>query len=352
MKNSAKFACVITCLMIAAAQATSQGDAPKSDTASRLQGTPFFKHVLSDEQTGSKLNTYLAPGSSPKSPLLVMVQGSGCDPVFTTNSNGQAQSRAGQDIVTALSGGRYSVLIVDKPHVETSATGTGGQQDGCSQAFRRDHSLDKWTSALSASIDQIKQEHAGAPDTIRVLGLSEGALVAARLTSVRSDVSHVAFISSFGCHQIDDMLVAARRDWIRANPDATGEALQNGVAEAVAEAEAGFKTVFENPADYDTIIFGQTPQFWSTFGLACPADDLSKSDAGVFVAYGTADEQIAADGIEEIISRRLVAGKTTKAIRIVDGNHVLASPSEAKPFDNLIGVLQSAIDWMEERPGN
>ena len=322
----------------------------ESATPSPMAGTPFSKYRLTGIHDSLEVNAYLATGTSVHSPLLVMIQGSGCDSVFAPSADGQMQSTAGQDIVAALSGGRYNILIVDKPHVRTDAPQTGGQQDDCSLEFRRDHTLDNWSGALSASIDRLKENHLVTSNQVRILGLSEGALVAARLAATRSDVSHVAFISSFGCHQIDDMLVTARRNWIAEHPEAKGDDLQTGIAEELANVEQQFKTVFENPDDHTSIIFGQTPKFWSTFGLACPADDLQKTNADVFVAYGTADEQISAEGIEEIISRRLVAGKSTHTIRIIGGNHVLQSPSETQPFENLISVFQKSLDWMQTMP--
>jgi len=337
------------CTLASCSAQTKSYDGLKLSTdVSEVNGTPFQYYSLSDAKRDYDLNAYLAPGSSNQNPLLVMVQGSGCDSVFTRNQKDQMQSSAGQDIITSLSGGRYNVLIVDKPHVEIGTPQTGGQMDECSQEFRRQHALDEWTAALSDSIDFIKKERFNESGAVRILGLSEGALVAARLARMRSDVSHVTFISSFGCHQIDDMLVSVRRNWMEDNPEANGQILQDGVAKALAEAEEQFRIAFKNPEDYSSVIFGQTPKFWSTFGLACPAEDLAYSDAKVFLAYGTSDEQISADGIEEIVSRRILARKETKTVRVIGGNHILRTSSETQPFENLIGVFQEALNWMNE----
>ena len=185
------------------------------------------------------------------------------------------------------------------------------------------------------------------PDSdIRIIGLSEGAIVAARVASERDDVSHVSFISGFGCNQIDDMLVVARRNWVLKNPDANPEELHQGVADAVLKATKNFQRVFSNPTDTSILIESQTPLFWSTFGTACPAQDLAKSDANVFVAFGTADEQISADGIDEIVARRLIKGKGTKVVRVVGGNHILETRSEVSPYENLIDVFNESLDWM------
>ncbi|MCD8537036.1 MAG: hypothetical protein LRY56_05895, partial [Burkholderiaceae bacterium] len=72
------------------------------------------------------------------------------------------------------------------------------------------------------------------------MGLSEGSIVAARVSALRADVSHVAFISGFGCDQWSDMLVVARRNAEAESEGASLEEREMAVAKALAEMEAGF----------------------------------------------------------------------------------------------------------------
>jgi len=307
----------------------------------RLSDTPF-KRVSSGELTG-----YVALPEKGGESLLLVIQGSGCDSVFSVNDTGGLNPSAGQDIVFALANNRYSVLIVDKPHVTLGDSGSNGGMENCSEAFRQEHSLNNWVEHIHAVLNMTKHGLPQISDSnIRIIGLSEGAIVAARVVSERDDVSHISFISGFGCNQIDDMLVVARRNWVLKNPKASPEELQEGVADAVLKATKNFERVFSNPTDTSIFIESQTPLFWSTFGMACPADDLAQSEANVFVAFGTADEQISAEGVDEIVARRLVNGKDTKVVRLVGGNHILKTKSEASPYENLIDVFNQSLDWM------
>lgn len=344
---------LIGCLTACAAPSPDGTDLPQTlertyDRPVQIATTPlgnsnFEQLVLS---IGSaRYAAYLRRGRN-GAPLLVMIQGSGCEPVFSNLGGGQYSGTAGQDVVAGLSSGRHHVLIVEKPHAGKS---DGGEQGDCSEAFRRQHSLENWTRAVDLVSSAVRDE-LKAPAGIRVIGLSEGAIVAAHLAASQRAVSHVAFISGHGCHQLDDMLVRARRDWLLENPNAGTEAKQSGVAETLKQSEADLRRIFANPGDSDTDIWGQTPLFWSTFGLACPATDLAASDADVFIAYGTQDEQITADGLEEIVTRRIVAGKDVATHRIVGGSHVLAVEGDENPYARLIEAFRLALDWMDPQP--
>ena len=314
-------------------------------TMTSVDGTDF---TALDIKIGDVDTTaYLSPSVVEGSPLLLLIQGSGCDSVFRRNPTGSLQGTAGQDVLAQLSNGRSRVVVVEKPHVALGQNKGGGGLSDCSDAFRADHSLENWTHALGEALDSVKTSLDLDGGDVRVLGLSEGAVTAARLASLRDDISHVAFIGGHGCHQLDDMIVTARRNWLQRHPDATTEEKQAGAAEAMEASETVIASIAETPTDTSADIWGQTALFWSTFGTACPARDLADADADVFVAYGTEDEQVVADGVEEIVSRRILAGRPVEAVRIVGGNHVLQVQGDTSPFARMIDVFQRALDWMQ-----
>lgn len=291
--------------------------------AQQLEGTAF---VRGQTRGDAPVRYYLAPSPEGPRPLLVVLQGSGCEPVFAQTSDGYSAS-AGQDIVHQLAGGRYAVLVIDKPN---AGGASGGETGACSAAFNRAHSLPNWTSAIGRTVDAaLRDPRVDARAGVRLMGLSEGAIVAARVARERRDVNHVAFISGFGCDQWGDMLVVARR---------TSEA-------EIAETEAGLRAVAAAPNAGDRFFAGQTHLFWSSFGRACPAADLAASRADVFVAYGTEDEQIDANGVEAIPAALIAAGRDVRMHRVAGGSHVL-NTADTPPFANLVGVFSEALEWM------
>ncbi len=296
-----------------------------------LEGTHF---LVGD---AGSTRYYLAPGEGAR-PLLILIQGSGCEPVFVDNGEGLSAT-AGQDLIHMLAAGRFTLIVVDKEGVEPlkSRTAADGTAADCTPAFLAGHSLDGWTQRLASAIDAAKAtDFVDATEGVRVMGLSEGAITAARLARMRADVTHTAFISGFGCHQWRDMLVVARRNAEPEGPQAARS--------AAAAMEEGLRAVAADPGA-QTIFEGQTHLFWSSFGRACPADDLAASPSDVFVAYGTADEAVDANGVEAITAARLSANKPVRVERVIGGSHVLNTP-DTEPFEVLIGVFGTAIDWM------
>ncbi|MDP2130400.1 MAG: hypothetical protein U0975_05055 [Erythrobacter sp.] len=296
-------------------------------------------------QGPTNVDYYIAHATSGPRPLVVVLQGSGCEPVFSV-TNGNLQATAGQDIIHQLARQRFAVMIVQKPFVTEQSGTSGGQvSDICPPEFRRNHTLDNWAAAVSQAIDSAMLSGAVAPtEKVKLLGLSEGAIVAARLAALREDVSHVAFLSGFGCDQWSDMLVRTRIDSLRG--EGTDSDRKSRSRQAVAELESGFAAVAQDPDNPDAYLEGQTHLFWSTFGRACPAQDLANSNADVLVYTGTDDEEIDANGIEAITASRLAARKPIRVERIYGGSHTLNTP-DTNPFENLLAAFSDALDWMD-----
>lgn len=296
----------------------------------------------------SPVTYYLAaPEGSPR-PLVVVLQGSGCEPVFVEGKDG-LMATAGQDVVEALAANRFAVMIVEKPFIAGKAADSGpaGEvSDGCPLPFRRAHTLENWSAAVGRAVAHARQS--GAVDRtapVSLIGLSEGAIVAARLASMRPEIGRVAFISGFGCDQWSDMLVRARLDAM-AGEGSIDEKISRS-REAVAAVEAGFATIARDPRNPNAFFEGQTHLFWSTFGKACPASDLANAKADVVVYYGTEDEAVDANGVEAITAARLAAGKPIRVERVYGGGHMLNTSAD-DPYGNIVAAFAGVLDWMAE----
>ncbi len=312
-----------------------------SFSAARLEGTAFERH----QESNDRVRFYLAPSPAGPRPLLLVIQGSGCESVFVSRANPDGTrslaATAAQDIIQKIASQHFCVMIVEKPgvtsEINAASEATPGAATGCSEEFRARHSLPAWTQQLSLAINAaLTSPHVNPAAGIRVLGLSEGAIAAARLAHNRTDISHIAFISGFGCDQWSDMLVVAARNARAAGSD---------IDAAVSATQFGLQKVAADPLNHHATFEDQTYLYWSTFGRACPADDLASSNADVFVAVGTADEQVDANGIEAIPAARIAAGKPITMKRINGASHILNTPA-TKPYENLLVVLDQAIAWM------
>lgn len=297
---------------------------------SPVAATSFVRHTTRDR---AAVHYYLAGGDAPSLPLLLFVQPSGCDPLFVPRKSGLRAS-AGQDLIARAADKRVAVMVVEKAGVESEGSSSGdGSAESCPSAFNAQHSLDGWTKRLSAAIDDARRRRLVGAGPVTVLGFSEGAVTAARLAARRHDVGKVAFVSGFGCDLWDDMLVGARRNAAKGQEE-----------KAIAEATAGFAAVAADPQSTTRYVNGQTHLFWSTFGSACPADDLVRSRAEVKVFTGTGDERIDANGVEAITAKFLRARRPITVRRFLDGTHTLTTDRE-KPMENIGNVFREAVDW-------
>ena len=315
-----------------------------AESVGPVRGTAFERFAVT---TASGSATVYVESDESGLPL-VMLQGSGCGSVFAGSEKDGYSGTAGQDVLVQLDGGRFRLIVVEKPGVALGDPATEALSE-CTPEFREAHSLENWSGHVNAVMDALTPV-LGATETWRVLGLSEGAVTAARLATLRDDIGHIAFISGHGCYQLDDMLVTERRNWLVANPDAEGEAVQSGIAGVMEEAEATLRQIAADPTDTEADIWGQSALFWSTFGRACPARDLEDSSADLFVVYGTEDEQVVAASVEEIVARRVYAGRPVSTLRVVGGGHILNVAGDASPYDRIVDAFSRSLDFMSPEP--
>ncbi|CAN0602010.1 unnamed protein product, partial [Ectocarpus sp. 12 AP-2014] len=233
------------------------------------------------------LDFYLAPAES-AAPLLVFIQGSGCGSAFGVEEDGSVFSTLAQERIVQMVDDRFSVLVVDKVGVEPGAfPDDGGEMAFCSETTRANHTLDTWAARLGDAIDQAKSlAPVDQNRPISLLGFSEGAVASARVAALRQDVGHVTFISGFGCGLFDDLVTLAQREWRANHPDVSAEERQAGNTAAAAAILGQVETVLATPDAMTPLFEGHTPKYWSSVGYACPAEDLARSNAEVFVAVG------------------------------------------------------------------
>ena len=326
--------------------ATSGPQNHETEFVRTLPGLPF-DHYRNSREDSPDLHFYLAPADT-AAPLLVLIQGSGCASAFGEEEDGSVFSTLAQERIVRMARNRFSVLVVDKVGV---IPGTfyddGGDMEQCSELTRDLHTLESWSETLNDAIDAAKSlSGVDATRPVRLIGFSEGAITSARLTAMRTDISHVTFMSGFGCMLFDDLVILAEREWQANHSNLSADELQAGRASAAQAMRLRIKQILATPDATHTLFEGHTPKYWSSVGFACPAQDLAISDAQVSVIVGLDDQSMIANGAEEIVIRRLRHGKSTKIIKVVDGNHGLGRQEDEMPFARLLDTFEAAVEWM------
>ena len=170
----------------------------QAESGGLVNGQPYREYSTVDKLTRN-ITFYVSEPQAPdeKVPLVVYVQGTGCTSHFL-----QREGR----VFTGLHGlvhktfrGRARVAIVEKPGVEPfDDQGERSMQEFCRPEFFYEHTLDLWSEAIAAAI-RSAQTFPGIDDSSTlVVGISEGGMVAIRVSSILPNVTHAASLAGGG----------------------------------------------------------------------------------------------------------------------------------------------------------
>ena len=159
---------------------------------------PFHRYAA-EGRDGQRITFYLSTQQAPSHPvpMIVWVQGTGCSSQFV--SVGGRMSRGLQGVLYSVARGRARVLAVEKPGVEfLDDPPDDGDARTCRPEFRAAYTLDRWATTIADAI-QAAQKLPGV-DTSKtlVIGISEGGIVAMRVSNVSPQVTHAASLSGGG----------------------------------------------------------------------------------------------------------------------------------------------------------
>ena len=122
------------------------------------------------------------------------------------------------------------------------------------------------------------------PDRIVVIGSSQGADVAAKLATINRDITHLGFWASGGTTQLLDFITFIRKDF------ALGKIKEEKATKIIDSLLNQFKIFFNDPSPYK-MWDGNSYLSYKSFSYP-PIDNLLKIDIPIYVAIGTADENV------------------------------------------------------------
>ena len=163
----------------------------------KVENQPFRRYFTHDK-LDRRVSFYLSESEATESgPLVVFIQGTGCSSQFTA-----IEGRVIKGIPNLLHDvvrGRARVLAVDKAAVEfLDDQGDQSMQQACSPGFFQEHTLERWSEAIASSIRAAHTLPAVDGSRTLLIGISEGAMVAVRVSNILSEVTHAASLSGGG----------------------------------------------------------------------------------------------------------------------------------------------------------
>jgi len=294
-----------------------------------VPGTPFHRYSTAD-RFGRTITFYLSEASSERSaPLAVFVQGTGCSSHFHRQDGRIRQGP--HSLLHEAAGGRARILAVEKPGVRfLDQQANAGDVKTCRPEFPVEHTLERWTEAIAASI-KAAQELPGVDSTrTLVVGASEGGVVAARVSNVLASVTHAASIAGGGPNHLFVLADYVRRKGL----------------DAEVEVYACWAEILRDPDSATKFCWGQPHRLWSSLLKTSLLQECLQSRAALYLVHGTADEQSSIAGFD--VLRAEVATKGRKAVfdRIEGADHALTRLGES-PGDGLLAAFARIVNWFQ-----
>ncbi|HEX8406769.1 MAG TPA: prolyl oligopeptidase family serine peptidase [Duganella sp.] len=308
---------------LAAAQATENG-------RFTIGKTEVVSYRLTQE--GAPDVEYFISKTDQPAPLVVLIQGSGCAPVFSGLDTARRSSNIYGYIELAQQG-KYAVMVVNKPFAPKDRPVGDPGIVACPTEFNEYFTLDNWVRHLGRAFDHAAQQPWVRAGSSLVLGVSEGATAAAGLAEKEGRVTNVAMVSGSGPSQLYDFVVGAY---------AAGGS-DDDIKARLDEVEATREKIAAAPDDAKTLAWGHPYKRWSSFFRASSTQSLLKAQAKVYIVSGMKDKNVPILGAEAMASELLGAGHDVTMRRVPNAGHNLL-PAGA-PAGNLWPEYQRIVEW-------
>jgi predicted peptidase len=288
-----------------------------TDTLDRVITFYVFEPSLNDQPSSTKL------------PVILYIQGSGSQSVFTRverDGTSIAGASGGQGIIRKVARDRAIVVITEKPGVKflERPSRPGSAEEG-SQLFRDEHTLPRWTTAVHAALNATLTLPNADASRVLVVGHSEGGLVAS--------------VAGGGPTQLYDLLELARSGTMCGSKPRSSD-------ECVDWLLAQWSDVLKAPESANDFFLGHPHRRWTSFLATSPLDELKKTSARVFIAQGTDDTAVYPPSADVLFATLKAANRDVTYAR-VPGDHAFmtsAAPTPASP-DGWEAIHARVVNW-------
>lgn len=338
-----KLAPFLACALLCGVANSTIAQTPEAAPASEIQvGADTFSHYRLAQDQGPPVDYYISKTTHP-APLLLYIQGSGCTPAFLEMAPRQYGSTIFSLTTTALKR-EFAVMVVDKPYAERRRPRNAGAATGCSDQYNEYFTVEHWVAQIDKAIRHARRLPWVDSGQVVVIGLSEGATVAAALAARNSAITEVALVGASGPTQAYDMLALA-------SAGRNGEGEATSTFEAV---DAEIRQILSDPESTSKFAWGHPYRRWSSFMAASSVRNLLGSQARVYLVSGTADASVPISSTEVLYSELLVAGRDVQFRRIPGAGHDLLpiGADFAASFPQLEAEFARITEWAKARPEN
>lgn len=308
-------------------------DSIKSERSDVIKtGNDEFVHYVLTPVNGPPVEYYISQPRAP-APLVIYLQGSGCTPVFPPSGFGKDHASTVFSSTTMARTYPVTVMVINKPYVPVRAPRDGGIATNCPKEFNDYFSLESWVSHIeTAYAHALKQPWVDSRKTL-VIGVSEGATVAAVLAAREPRITDVALVGGSGPTQLYDFIAGA----YASSPD------QINVLAALGDLELKRTAIASAPQDSTRFAWGHSYKRWSSFFASSSVENLTKSAANIYVVSGMADTAVPILSTEVLYAELIRKGRNITMRRIPGGNHALTR--EDASINEVEGEYDRIVRW-------
>jgi predicted esterase len=301
-----------------------------------LPDLPYDKYELKTEK--DTITFYLSISSKKGNlPLLVYVQGSGMNSLFTKSPDGRIRAEYGHMTWFDVAKEAYRILIVEKPGVKYLQTGK-------SKSFDSKFSLNNWSKTIVNAINHVGKFEKIDTRRIFIAGHSEGGVVASRVASMmKSKVAKVAIMAGEGPSQLYSLYKLA-------NDGTFFSSTEHNIP--MAEKRVKYLTdtwqdILTYPTSTDKKFLGFTYLRWSSMLKTSVLEELANYNGKILLVQGTEDKNVHPETATIAYTALLAKGKTVTLQLIKNADHSFNITDNL----NLNGwkiVLEKMIQWYNE----
>ena len=294
--------------------------------AERVDGTPFEKYKIKNKS--DNITYYLSESKTADAPLLLMIQGSGCNRVLSKKDNQVYSSIF--NLSQIANSGSFSVLAVEKPNSGLVNSKGLGVEHSCSREFHDSFTVGSWVESLNLAIKDSLLKLKRKPKRILIFGFSEGAGIASKVAVTNNLITHVIISGGSGTSQMFDFVAFAYQNCFDRS-------------KCIDDSYLTLEKILQDPDSSIKFAWGHPYKRWSSFFRLDPAENLLKSKAKVYLVFGTSDRSTPALSQEIIAAKLKSAGKDITIRRLPNANHGLRSS-----VHDLDNEYKLAFKWFWE----
>ena len=301
-----------------------------------LPNLPYDKYELKTDK--DTITFYLSVSSNKSNlPLIVFVQGSGMNSLFTKSQSGQIRPEYGHMTWYNAGQEKYRVLVVEKPGVKYL-------QSGPSKIFDQKFSLESFSNTIVNAINYTIQNEKIDATKVLIAGHSEGGVVASRVANLmKSKISNVAVMAGEGLSQLYSLYKFAEDGTFfntKEHNMPTPEQRINYLTEK-------WKDILANPNSTDKMFWGFTYLRWSSMLKTSVIDELTNYNGKILITQGTADKAVHPEAAISSYTALLSKGKQVELELIEKADHSF-NISDKPGTDGWKFVIEKIIKWFNQ----